>query len=186
MAAQDPTIDFDCESRDVSIHQWVQFWDSTRLWLLERGYILYDHGYHWRGEYIGDITCNVPKTPSIGHGKLPYAFFGGDPSDIPVPPLSTQLLVLPLPPIYHVHWLSLVKEHIAFAQDTLNRHVVFKMMKGDSTEYRIARHLSREQKPPSRDAFDGIISPIDFLQLGDHWVVVMPRSSVAVRRAVVC
>ena len=80
-----------------------------------------------------------------------------------------------------MYWLSLVKGRIAFAQDTLNRHVALKLMKGDSPEYRIARHLSREQGPPSRDVFDGILAPIDFLQLGSHWVVIMPRSPVAVR-----
>ena len=93
MAAQDPMIDFDCASRDISICQWVKFWDSMRLWLLERGYILYEHGYHWNNKYIGDFTFTAPKTPSIGNGTLPYAFFGGDPTYIPVPPLSAEPVV---------------------------------------------------------------------------------------------
>ena len=97
MGAQDPTIDFDCENREASFYQWAELWDSMRLWLLEKGYILYDHGYHWNNEYIGHVTFTAPKTPSIGDGNHPYAFFGGDPTDIPVPPLSAESVVRPLP-----------------------------------------------------------------------------------------
>ncbi|TDL23638.1 hypothetical protein BD410DRAFT_786875 [Rickenella mellea] len=155
MGTLDPLVDFDCENRDVSIEKWRQFWDTTDSWLTERGYTLFEYGDEWNGN---SRYYYAPKHSTVYMAEHPFSLYGGDTDGYPFPPLSA--------PHYH---------RIAFAQDSLDRHVVLKLMKDGSQEHRIARLLSKELSLFSLDAFNGILPPLDFLQLGKHWILVMPR-----------
>jgi hypothetical protein len=102
MLEQHPQVDFDCDDRGVTLYTWLMFWDSTRSWLAERGYTLFEYGYHWRNKYDGDVTCWTPKLndPSVSDVGHPFSKSGDDEKGIPVPPLSGCVVVSPF--ILHV------------------------------------------------------------------------------------
>jgi hypothetical protein len=89
-----PTVDFDCDDHEVDLDDWWAFWDSSRCWLAEQGYTLYENGYHWGDEYCGDLTFVAPKFPTADKVEYPFAFSGGEPC--PVPPLSARPVVRPV------------------------------------------------------------------------------------------
>ncbi|KAH7882302.1 kinase-like domain-containing protein, partial [Phlebopus sp. FC_14] len=82
-------------------------------------------------------------------------------------------------PIEHLivyHLIHPVGLH--FAQDAQHRHVALKLMEGGSAEYQIYRHLSGAASLYTSDLeeFDCVIPPLDLMDLGGYWFVVMPRS----------
>jgi hypothetical protein len=87
-----PQVDFDCDDRDVTRYTWFAFWDSTRSWLSERGYTLFEYRYHWGDSYMGHITYWAPKlhTMSVSDVEHPFSKYGGDPEGLPMPPLSAE------------------------------------------------------------------------------------------------
>ena len=106
MSQHDLQLDFDCNDRDVDIYDWLAFWDSTRFWLSDRGYTLFEFGYHWGGRYEPDPSYWVPKlgNPSVSNVKHPFSKFGGDPEDIPTPPLVGSIVVRPsFPRSFNAH-----------------------------------------------------------------------------------
>jgi hypothetical protein len=64
---------------------------------------------------------------------------------------------------------------IIFAQDSQCRHVAIKLVKNGSQEHKIYQFLDQDLSRESFDSFKGILPPIDFLPLGDHLFVVLPR-----------
>ena len=64
-----------------------------------------------------------------------------------------------------------------YAQDKQHRHVAIKLVKDGSQEYHALRLLSQDSGLKSVETFNGVLPPVDFLQLHDYWFVVMPRSS---------
>jgi hypothetical protein len=174
---QIPAVDFDCDDREVGVHEWFAFWDSSRSWLAERGYTLYEYGCHWGDEYRGYVTFSTPKLSTPDKVDHPFAFSGGDSPSIPVPPLSACPIVRFVTfPISST--LTQLKGRVAYAQDALHRHVVLKLVKENSPEYQIARLLSSEPRLVSLDNFCGIIPAIGFLRLDHHSFIVMPRQDV--------
>ncbi|KAF8481432.1 kinase-like domain-containing protein [Gautieria morchelliformis] len=157
---QHPQVDFDCDDRGVTLYPWLTFWDSTRSWLAERGYTLFEYGYHWRKRYVGDVTYWAPKLndASVSHVEHPYSNFGGDEEGMAVPPLSGRVV-----------------PRIAFAQDSLQRHTALRLTKKSSDEYKILQLLIKESSLQSLERFDGVLPPLDLVDLGDHCIVVMPR-----------
>ncbi|KAF8481430.1 kinase-like domain-containing protein [Gautieria morchelliformis] len=158
--AEHPQADFDCDDRGVTLYTWLAFWDSTRSWLAERGYTLFEYGYHWRKRYVGDVTYWAPKLndASVSHVEHPYSNFGGDEEGMAVPPLSGR-----------------VAPRIAFAQDSLQRHTASRLTKKSSEEYKILQLLIKESSLQSLERFAGVLPPLDLVDLGDHCIVVMPR-----------
>ena len=61
------------------------------------------------------------------------------------------------------------------AEDSQKHQVAIKMMKIDSPEYRILKTLCQENMLYSPNNFACIMPPLDFLELGEHCFVVMPR-----------
>jgi hypothetical protein len=104
----------------------------------------------------------------------PFSKSGGDPDDLPVPPLSGRIMVRPFD--FHVPSMLIgVKERIAFGQDSLQRHIVLKLTKKISDEYKILQILMEESVGMSLERFEGVLPYLDLLDYGDHSVVVMPR-----------
>ena len=91
----EPVVDFDCNDRSFNSDDWLTFWDSTRSWLAEQGYTLFEFGYHWGKEYKAYPTYWVQKlsNPSDSDVKHPFAKYGGDKEGIPTPPLSGGIIV---------------------------------------------------------------------------------------------
>jgi hypothetical protein len=74
---------------------------------------------------------------------------------------------------YHLQFSRICQGRVVFAQDSHNRHVAIKLVVADSSEYRIMRFISESAK--TSPGFNGILPAVDFLQLDQHWFVVMPR-----------
>ena len=179
MPEQHWQVDFDCDDRDVTIYAWLEFWDSTRSWLADRGYTLFEYGYHWGDRHVGEVTCSIPKLNDASPCEVEYPFskYGGDAEGIPVPALSASVMVHPF--ILHLaSTLICFKGRVTFAQDSLQRHVTLKLTKKSSPEYKIAQILSKETSLRSLEGFDGVLPPLDLLDVGDHCIVVMPRCSI--------
>ena len=174
----EPEVDFDCNDRDVSIYVWLAFWDSIRSWLSERGYTLFEFGYHWGKRYEGSPEYWVPKlsNPSDSDVKHPFAKYGGDKEYIPMPPLSGCIVVRTFSFICHFRsTLIQFKQRIAFAQDYLNRHVALRLIKKGGHEYQIAQFLSKQSSLSSLEGFEGVLSPLELLDITGHCIVVYPR-----------
>jgi hypothetical protein len=169
-------INFDCECQQFDWLERMQFWDSMRTWFLARGYTLYDYEYSRNDEgQIEDIAYVYPATASEGDIRYPYSFFGGDPPNSIDRPLSGHALV----DIFTCNPLSFLiptlQPRIIFAQDSHGRHVAIKLVKDGSQEHRIYQFLHQDLIHDSLDNFTGILPPLDFFPLGNHWFIVMPR-----------
>ena len=179
MPEQNLQVNFDCDDRSVTIYVWLAFWDSTRSWLADRGYTLFEPGYHWGEKYVGEVTYLIPKLSDASKSDMehPFSKYGGDVENMPVPTLSACVVVCPF--ILHLpSTLIRFKKRIAFAQDSLRRHVALRLTKKNSHEYKIAQLLSKESSLLSIEGFDGVLPPLDLLDIGDHCVLVMPRYSI--------
>ena len=178
MPEQHLQVDFDCDDRSVHISVWVAFWASTRSWLAEHGYTLFEYGYDWGDRHIGEATCLIPKLNNMSVSDVvhPFSKYGGDVEGIPVPALSGYVVVCSFlsPPL---STLIRFKERITFAQDSLQRHVALRLAKKSSHEYKIQQFLRKESRLFSLEEFDGVLPPLDLLDIGDHCIVVMPRYS---------
>jgi hypothetical protein len=175
---QYPEVDFDCHDRSETIYTWLTFWDSTKSWLAGRGYTLFEYGYHWRNRYINEETYWAPKLigMSLSDVRHPFAKCGGDEMGIPVPPLS-GCVVVSLFVLHAPSTLIRFKKRIAFAQDSLQRHVALRLTKKTSDEYKIWQLLIKEASLQSLEGFDGVLPPLDLFDFGDHCIMVMPRYS---------
>jgi hypothetical protein len=179
MPEQHPPVDFDYDNRDVTRYTWLAFWDSIRSWLAERGYTLFEYRYHWESSYCGYVTHLAPKlnTLSVSDVEHPFCKSGGDPEDLPVLPLSGRNVVRPF--VFHVHSVLIgFKERITFAQDSLQRHVVLKLTKKSSNEYKILQFLIKESIDLSLEKFEGVLPHLNLLDFGDYCIAVMPRYSI--------
>ena len=179
MPEQHLLVDFDCDDSDVTVYVWLAFWDSTRPWLVDRGYTLFKYGYHWGDRHVGEVTCSIPKLNDASPCEVEHTFskYGCDAEGMPVPTLSASVMVRPF--ILHVaSTLIFVKRRVAFAQDSLQHHVALKLTKKSSHEYKIAQLLSKESSLRSLEGFAGVLPPLDLLDVGDHCIVVMPRFSI--------
>ena len=50
-----------------------------------------------------------------------------------------------------------------------------KLIKKSGQEYQIARFLSKQSTLSSLEGFDGVLAPLDLLDITDHCIVVYPR-----------
>jgi hypothetical protein len=177
---QHPQVGFDCDDRDVTRYTWFAFWDSTRSWLSERGYTLFEYRYHWEDRYVGDLTHWAPKLNDMSMSDVehPFSITGGDPEGLPVPPLSAERTVV-RPLLCHVtSMLIRFEQRIGFAQDSLQRHVALRLTKKSSDEYKILQFLIKESIGMSLERFEGVLPHLDLLDIGDHCIVIMPRCSI--------
>ncbi|KAF8503080.1 kinase-like domain-containing protein [Gautieria morchelliformis] len=120
----------------------------------DRGVTLYTWLAFWdstRKRYVGDVTYWAPKLndASVSHVEHPFSYFGGDEEGMAVLPLSGDVV-----------------PRIAFAQDSLQQ---------TSDEYKILQLLIKESSLQSLEGFNGVLPPLDLVDLGDHCIVVMPR-----------
>ena len=168
-------VDFDCNDRNVTMHVWLAFWESIRPWLAERGYTLFEYGYHWGDRYVGEVTYLAPKlNDTLPSNEHPFSKCGGDVEGMPAPALSADWVVRVL--VLHLSTtLIQFKERISFAQDSLKHHVALRLIKKSSQEYQIAQLLNNESSLQSLERFEGVIPTLDLLDIADHCIMVMPR-----------
>jgi hypothetical protein len=169
-------INFDCDDQICDWMERMQFWDSIRPWFLERGYTLYNYEYlrNDAGQ-IEDIAYVYPAGSCEGNTRYPHSYFGGDPPNTIDRPLSGQALVSIF--TYSLVHTSILasQSRIIFAQDSQCNHVAIKLVKNGSQEYQISKLFHEDLRQDSLEDFKGILPPVDFLPLGDHWFIVTPR-----------
>ena len=68
-----------------------------------------------------------------------------------------------------------LQQRIAFAQDSLQRHVVLKLIKNNGHEYQIVQLLSKQSSLSSLEGFGGVLAPLDIFDITDHCILVYPR-----------
>ncbi|PPR06492.1 hypothetical protein CVT26_004581 [Gymnopilus dilepis] len=134
----------------------LRFWDlpETLDFFEDHGYTLYERVFSEEG----DVTCaSRPLFASEGFvdKRHPYASYDYA-SDV-----DSVLLA------------SDSRARVAFAQDSLGRHVAIKLVPNDTDEYRILRFLY--QQPPETLQASCIIPVLDLLPVDGHWFAVMPR-----------
>lgn len=173
----DSKVDFEYCNDNDNIYDWYAFWDSTRSWLAESGYTLFEFGYHWGKKYEAKPVYLVPKlsNPSDSDLKHPFSKYGGDAEDIPMPPLSGCIVVRAFHHFPRPSPLITFKKRITFAQDSLNRHVALRLIKKGGNEYEIAQFLNKQASLSSLEGFEGILAPLDLLDITDHCIVIYPR-----------
>uniref|UniRef100_A0A8H7XM71 Uncharacterized protein n=1 Tax=Psilocybe cubensis TaxID=181762 RepID=A0A8H7XM71_PSICU len=156
---------------DYDFDKRIAFWDSpdTIKWFKNHGYALYR-----RSGYAGEETITFPVFPSDAtndfvEANYPYAHHDlrtADPDEgyERDPPLLAQEST----------------GKIAFAQDSLKRHVAIKLVRDDTEEYRVLRFLSQQ----SMDVLKAncIIPVLDLLPIEGFWFAVMPRWGTAIYR----
>lgn len=72
-----PQITFDVNERDFDQHDRLNFWESMRPWLLERGYELYRPNYTWNGDVCDEVINFEPIHEFEGTVQHPYSPVGG-------------------------------------------------------------------------------------------------------------
>ncbi|PPQ72391.1 hypothetical protein CVT26_006751 [Gymnopilus dilepis] len=137
----------------------ANFWDSqaTVNWFKAHGYTLYQRVL----DDDGDPTSWVAPTfmPSQGRveAQYPYAYHDTEVVNQFSIPLREEVFY----------------GKVAFAQDSLNRHVAIKIVKNDSNEYRILKFLMAQGLEALRE--NCIIPVLDLLPAQDISFAVMPR-----------
>ncbi|PPQ88578.1 hypothetical protein CVT25_009958 [Psilocybe cyanescens] len=153
-------INFSIEQgeEDDSISR-LDFWNSpsTAQWFNYHGYTPYQR--------VGDSSFIYPTFPSecdFNNAGHPYAYYDtklGGPGLQPLRTYESRLIFR--------------KGKIAYAQDSLNRHVVIKIVPLESHEYRILRFLHQQRPETLKE--NCIIPVLDMLPIEGFCFVVMPR-----------
>ncbi|OBZ77645.1 hypothetical protein A0H81_02476 [Grifola frondosa] len=115
-----------------------RFWTAYRPWLAERGYVLYDMaiGPDMKVPYWFPPSAAVSAPP-------PYALYHRNESASLAP--------------WQVMW---VQARFAYAQDSQGRNVAIKVIKSDSEEERIYRHLLQCSELFNPDTFANVLPPL--------------------------
>ncbi|PFH49988.1 hypothetical protein AMATHDRAFT_62000 [Amanita thiersii Skay4041] len=74
-----------------------------------------------------------------------------------------------------VHSAPRTRPHVAFAQDSQNRHVVIKLVVAGTQEAKIVEFLRETTSQAGIDSFQGVIPVLDILHYGDYLFFVTPR-----------
>ncbi|KAF8905849.1 hypothetical protein CPB84DRAFT_1771331 [Gymnopilus junonius] len=148
---------------DFNVLERLEFWDApdTIRFFDEHGYILYRRIFSY-----GDPSCS--STPVISSEQIfvednyPYASYdyASDPDKFL---LAADLRV-----------------KVAFAQDSLGRHVAIKLVRDNTDEYRILRFLNQQPLETLRE--NCVIPVLELLPIEGFWFAVMPRWGGSARR----
>ncbi|PPQ86316.1 hypothetical protein CVT25_005617 [Psilocybe cyanescens] len=135
------------------------FWDSpaTIQWFKAHGYTLYRRVDDSFTTYPVISALNVATTEA----NYPYACY-----DLGGPEAMSEL---PRADEY--------TGKVAFAQDSLNRHVAIKIVRAETDEYRILHFLSQQKLETLKE--NCVIPVLDLLPIEGFWFAVMPRWSVS-------
>ncbi|PPQ78844.1 hypothetical protein CVT25_010630 [Psilocybe cyanescens] len=130
------------------------FWDSpsTAQWFKGHGYTLYQ-----RVNNSAVLRPTFPSEFDSNNADYPYAYCDSETSRSNEQPLE----------VYES------RGKIAYAQDSLNRHVVIKIVPAGTEEYRILRFLNEQKLETLKD--NCVIPVLDLLPVEGFWFVVMPR-----------
>ncbi|KAF8875326.1 hypothetical protein CPB84DRAFT_1796562 [Gymnopilus junonius] len=158
-----PRIPFDFQpgQDDFNILERLEFWDSpdTIRFFKEHGYILYKRFFS-----CGDPSClSTPALSSeeVVDDRYPYASY-----DYRYDPEKLLLA-------------SDIRVKVAFAQDSLGRHVAIKLVRDDTDEYRVLRFLNQQ---PLETLHENCVIPVlELLPVAGFWFAVMPRWGGSVR-----
>ncbi|KAF8905818.1 kinase-like domain-containing protein [Gymnopilus junonius] len=157
MERRTPTVPstFQLDQDDFSIQERLKFWDApdTIRFFEEHGYILYKRIFSY-----GDPSS--ASTPVLSSGDFmednyPYASYDHK-SDPDKKLLATDS-----------------RGKVAFAQDSVGRHVAIKLVRDDSDEYRILRFLNQQSLEILRE--NCVIPVLELLPIEGFWFAVMPR-----------
>ncbi|PPQ94616.1 hypothetical protein CVT25_011430 [Psilocybe cyanescens] len=122
----------------------ITFWDapSTVQWFRDRGYTLYQHEQY---ELYDEVLLST--LPSVAHeegspAEYPYAHYDLD-SENPLRAIDygvCQHCISLIEP----EFLSAAQGKVAFAQDSLNRHVAINVVRANTEELAILHFLKQQ------------------------------------------
>uniref|UniRef100_A0A8H7XQ64 Uncharacterized protein n=1 Tax=Psilocybe cubensis TaxID=181762 RepID=A0A8H7XQ64_PSICU len=165
MVSSGLTIPFSFEQGvEVDELERFAFWDSPDVvkWFKDHGYTLYKRSVY-RGEELATFPI-FPPDPQSGpvEADFPYAHHDMDTMEIPEE-YQTD------PPLSGVD----TSGKILYAQDSLKRHVVIKLVPDNTDEYRVLRFLSEQSMDTLKE--NCVIPVLDLLPIEGFWLAVMPR-----------
>ncbi|PPR07278.1 hypothetical protein CVT26_012438 [Gymnopilus dilepis] len=135
-----------------------KFWDSpqTFQWFKDRGYTLYSRTLDDEGN---PLCLTVPRLPSeiFQEAQYPFAYHDGSVSTMSGTPLGVEEFA----------------GTVAFAQDTLNRHVAIKIVPDGTDEYRVLRFLTQQKFEDIQKHC--LIPVLELLPVESFWFAIMPR-----------
>ncbi|KAH9477431.1 hypothetical protein JR316_0009644 [Psilocybe cubensis] len=145
------------------------FWDSPDVvkWFKDHGYTLYKRSVY-SGEELATFPI-FPPDPQSGpvEADFPYAHHDMDTTDLPEV-YQTD------PPLSGVD----TSGKILYAQDSLKRHVVIKLVPDNTDEYRVLRFLSEQSMDTLKE--NCVIPVLDLLPIEGFWLAVMPRWGIGI------
>ncbi|KDR82386.1 hypothetical protein GALMADRAFT_87668 [Galerina marginata CBS 339.88] len=151
-------ITFDFEPGSCfDLYERIAFWDSpdTIQFFKEHGYTLYKR--IGKDDYLSASTEPALPFQDFAEGVYPYSYYDARTVDSDPTPLRA----------------SEPGAKVAFAQDSLNRHVAIKLVRDGTEEYRIMRFLSQQRLETLKD--NCVVPVLELLPVEGFWFAVMPR-----------
>ncbi|PFH49992.1 hypothetical protein AMATHDRAFT_86072 [Amanita thiersii Skay4041] len=157
---------------EISTTDW-QFWESKRSWFEKHAYTLYKVEYvHVEALGIMDPVNRYSTRRESVVGRFPFAPCSGSIID----GVLRTVFVYPLIPFIHNMNMVYVQPHIAFAQDSQNRHVAIKLVVAGTQEANILEYLTEASSEIDINSFQGVIPVLEVLHYDeDYLFFVMPR-----------
>ncbi|KDR82383.1 hypothetical protein GALMADRAFT_237664 [Galerina marginata CBS 339.88] len=154
-----PSITFSIRDKTDDLQfERAAFWDSpnTVQWFKEHGYTLYKRFYMDGEPVTSDMVPALP-VEDVGNGEYPFAYYDTEVVNEYGVPLRSHVPT----------------GNVAFAQDSLGRHVAIKIVENNSDEYRILGFLSQQSLEELKE--NCIIPVLELLSIDGFCFAVMPR-----------